>query len=269
MTVRTDNDVQEPSSFFNRNHILPWTCAVIFLLAIVKIAAYADWLTIVSTAVVGILWLAQGGIWVQFFDSDKQEIANASLRPYFDFFTRCLQVLTCFMLAQQFVVAMSPSGVWVARDGRTTLSTRFLVFVPIVQAPEFVPWVVYAHGSRDPRPFVSVRTETTDGVEISCSVGYTGISFRREDPVALEQFLTNLGFSSDSVLEKVEGRLSVAFQQTALRVLSQKSAAEIERGGHLLIPYQIGTPMGDALQELFLRWSGASIVYNCSPHLDG
>ncbi len=94
-----------------------------------------------------------------------------------------------------------------------------------------------------------------------------GILLDDRDPIRLEAMMFNL----DPAVEpqsQIGSAVMGSLASASARVLSAKTSVEVAQERQFLIPYNIGTPLGDTFQQYLLKWSGGEVTFSCSVRFD-
>lgn len=146
----------------------------------------------------------------------------------------------------------TPAGeIWVfPAKGESSLS-KSLFWMPPFGTPPF--WkVAFRH-----RSAAYITATTKDGLPLSCQVIASGIELDQRDTPRLEHYLLNIAVTRDPNAY-LDSEVMAVLASSAAAVFNTKAGEEIGRQGQFLIPYKIGTPIGDVLARTMLRWSGGS-----------
>ena len=147
-------------------------------------------------------------------------------------------------------------GIWVIPERAETSLTRSVFWTPVFVAPTRYT-VEWYHAQS-----AGINVISTDGVPLFCSVFTNGILLNGDDAARLEKFL--LGIALTTHPEKyLNGEVETALATSAGAEFRSRSSEEIQRYGQFLIPYKIGSPMGDMLARNLLRWRDGTVTFRC------
>lgn len=170
-------------------------------------------------------------------------------------------VLLALLLPFWGVVGFGGSGYWVnARSGETTFTRNWLFTWPW---PQPIYWVPQDFGQT-----ISIKVMTHDDVPLVCEVQAQGIKL--DERVAydtLEREFVALS-SMGPIQPRINGSLVGLLVQASANVLKARTGEEITRQSQFLIPYQIGTPLGDLMSRRFLRWNKGEVAAKCKVLFD-
>lgn len=166
---------------------------------------------------------------------------------------KCILLLPLFLI--YFVVGPAQEGYWVnAANSESTLTRYFLLTPPSSQPIYYVPQKFDQN--------VHINLKTRDGIPLQCNVDAKGIQLDERDALSLERSLIGLA-ATNPPEPYINSSLMDVLARNAETVLTGRTSEEIYRQGQFLIPYKIGTPVGDTLSRLMLRWSKGQVTFGC------
>ncbi len=171
-----------------------------------------------------------------------------------DYCWRLTQAVSLLTLVSVPQFDKNAEEVWVNTEtGATTIHQPVwssLVPWRIARTMVSVPTKYYVHRS--------TNVSTDDGVPLTCTITVSGIVLDM-DRLDIETKARELA----AMPLKAPANLSDAFATSAAAVLARESAEDIERHSTLVIPYRIGSRVGDTLQSLGLKWNDGEVGFSC------
>ena len=146
-----------------------------------------------------------------------------------------------------------PAGVWV-NGNKSTLSRNVLALIPFWDKVSFIPG--------DFQPFLSVQATTADGIPLSCESRAWGIVLDRRDVEKLERFIIEKNGVGDPA-SFIAGTLNAAVARASEQAIAARTSDDIIRQSAFVIPYHVGTPLGDGLASLRLMWQDGTVSFTC------
>lgn len=139
--------------------------------------------------------------------------------------------------------------------GTTSIEKSVMIAVPVLHNVVFT--------TDDYRPKVTVQITTLDDIPLLCTVSVSGIVFDRRNNLALTSFLLDLARVGNPA-DYIDAQLQDALRLAAVAVFSKRTTAQIEQERRFVIPYNIGTPVGDVFNRLHLQWQAGEASASCS-----
>jgi len=168
---------------------------------------------------------------------------------------RFAQIVSGFGLISLFYA--SPMGqVWVIPERAETSISRSILWMPVFATPEYFS-VTPDHGAT-----ISIDVVTKDEVPLQCSVIANNIFLDYRDTRPLETLLLGVAATRDPN-QYLNAEVQATLATAAGTVLRGRTTEEISRQGRFLIPYRIGTPMGNMLSRNSLRWQDGTVSFRC------
>lgn len=168
--------------------------------------------------------------------------------------------LLIVMLFATKTVGSTPNdlGYWVNMANGQSTVVRYFLFMPLQFYPQPISFV-----SKQQDQGVGIKVKSLDGIPVHCDVWAKGIVLDQRDLLKLEQSFAEVTPASKPSQDYIRTRVMSVLADTAGAVFTSKTSEEIGRQGQFIIPYKIGTPMGDVLSRLVLRWQNGEVTFNC------
>lgn len=234
--------------------MLGWLAFICFLAMVAGLILHQiSWIPCTTGAAVAILWFITVAWTIQRFEiGAKFWVSETFDRRWL----LSMQIATIIMPLSLAFVGEPVYGVRInPQTGATTLDSSVIVAVPLLHSVTFV--------TDDYRPYASVTTTTRDGIPLHCTVNANGIKLDKLDVASLKFFLVDEAHA-DNPADYIDTTLAATLAKAAVAVISQRTTDEIERQQRFVIPYRIGTPVGDTFRRLHVVWREGSVKTSCA-----
>ncbi len=234
-------------------NVLPFMAATTFCLYLLGMR----WHYYVDT-VGGFAFLIGIVICVCFIAANKEDSASSDLRSEDSKLKNRIarQVLLLAPMISLLYVGSSNGGYYLNyATGQSTFTQDLLPVSPFGRQP-----VYFVYKSQNQNVDVDVLTK--DGVPLRCHVIANGIVLNERDPLKTEHMIFNLEPAIEPQ-RQIDSALKISLASAAARVLSSKTSAEVGQEKQFLIPYSIGTPLGESFQRYMLQWSEGAVNFSC------
>jgi hypothetical protein len=142
------------------------------------------------------------------------------------------------------------------RTSQSTLSRDLLVVRPFSPDIKYVKFL-----ARNPE--VDIRLTSHDGIPLLCTGQVGGLLLNVDNPEALVKFLGDVITTGTDPNVYIDSQLDNAIAAAMTKILAPMSTDEIGKRSSFIIPYQVGTPMGDMLKSVFYKWNDGSVYVSC------
>ena len=212
-----------------------------------------SWVPTTAGVAVLILWIITAGFAIQ---ASETGVTYWISKTFDQRWARSIRIATIMIPLSLVFVGTPTYGVRIIpQTGATTLDNSIIIAMPLWHS------VVFVTDSYDRG--VTVLFTTRDDIPLRCTVKAHGMKLDWRDGGSLKAFLLD-ATSAGNPADYIGTTLDDALSRSATAVLAQKTADDIERQRRLVIPYRIGTPLGETFGRLDLVLGDGTVSSSCA-----